>query len=119
MNKRTIRIIISLLVLILLIPCIGFAQDDNAQDADRYQYNQRTVETQGQEIPVYYPMHTWSQKQHQSQVRMEPCEQMLERTWFEQDSILHNCPEHKLVMLYKCPQCQATSLERVHKCVDK
>ncbi len=106
----------NLLVVIILI-CVGFSQN-NAQDADRYQHNQRTAEKQDQENPVYYPRHTLSQKQHQSQVRMETCEQMLERTWFEQNSILHNCPEHKLVMLHKCQKFQATRLVREHKCAD-
>lgn len=32
MNKTTIRVIISLLVIILLIPCLGFAQDKEKED---------------------------------------------------------------------------------------
>ncbi len=38
MNKKTIRVIISLLVIILLIPCLGFAQDKEKENTP-YWYN--------------------------------------------------------------------------------
>ena len=52
MNYRTIRIIISLVVLTLLIHIGGFAQD-KAQDADRHQLNQprSTISPQGEGDP--------------------------------------------------------------------
>ena len=50
------------IILFLLFTCVGFAQDGNAQDADRYQHNQRTVEAQGQEMPIDSWSRSWGKK---------------------------------------------------------
>ncbi len=150
MNKKLIRTIITLLVLTLLIPCIGFAQDNNRTDLDYKKdpgyrptskmakqsirsyatswernnlFNREITnvkwiwdEDEGNFKAVYENSDNLARISKNSELT---CTEMLKRTWIEPDSVLHNCPEHELVMLYKCPNCQATSLGKGHKCVEK
>ena len=129
------------LIIFLLFVCVVFAQDDKKVNQGRQGSTSKSYEpaprmkshtnwshlSQRELVKVKY---SWDEENGTYKVEYEysdnrvkrinptelTCEKMLELTWIEPDSIMHNCPEHNNVMIYKCPECGATSLEKVHKC---